>query len=147
VKIFVWLSLAQKFETLSTGFVICNEEAPINPVSQYEAQIYILSLLEHKPIFSKGYEAVMHCHTAVEECTVSKIISGLDKSGKPTGKKLQFIPEQGSAIVRFKTAQHVCVETFDAFPQLGRFTLRDEGKTIAIGKIIRLPAKKRKQNK
>jgi peptide chain release factor subunit 3 len=24
-------------------------------------------------------------------------------------------------------------------PQLGRFTLRDEGKTIAIGKIIKLP--------
>jgi hypothetical protein len=24
-------------------------------------------------------------------------------------------------------------------PQLGRFTLRDEGKTIAIGKVLRLP--------
>lgn len=24
-------------------------------------------------------------------------------------------------------------------PQLGRFTLRDEGKTIAIGKVLRVP--------
>jgi len=31
------------------------------------------------------------------------------------------------------------VELFDAVPQLGRFTLRDEGRTIAIGKIVRLP--------
>ncbi|OMH82555.1 Eukaryotic peptide chain release factor GTP-binding subunit [Zancudomyces culisetae] len=32
----------------------------------------------------------------------------------------------------------ICVERFKDYPQLGRFTLRDEGKTIAIGKIIKL---------
>jgi peptide chain release factor subunit 3 len=30
------------------------------------------------------------------------------------------------------------VDLFSAAPQLGRFTLRDEGKTIAIGKITHL---------
>lgn len=29
----------------------------------------------------------------------------------------------------------VCVEKFKDYPQLGRFTLRDEGKTVAIGKV------------
>ncbi|KAG5219416.1 translation termination factor GTPase [Salix suchowensis] len=29
----------------------------------------------------------------------------------------------------------VCVERFADYPQLGRFTLRDEGRTIAIGKV------------
>ena len=33
--------------------------------------------------------------------------------------------------------QPVCVETFESCPQLGRFTLRDEGKTIGIGKILK----------
>jgi len=32
----------------------------------------------------------------------------------------------------------VCVERFADYAQLGRFTLRDEGKTIAIGKITKL---------
>lgn len=32
----------------------------------------------------------------------------------------------------------VCCETFEACPQLGRFTLRDEGKTIGIGKILEM---------
>ena len=32
----------------------------------------------------------------------------------------------------------MCIERFDDYPQLGRFTLRDEGKTIAIGKVTRL---------
>lgn len=34
-----------------------------------------------------------------------------------------------------ETANPVCIETFKDHPQLGRFTLRDEGKTIAIGKV------------
>jgi peptide chain release factor subunit 3 len=36
----------------------------------------------------------------------------------------------------------VPVETYHDAPFLGRFTLRTEGKTIAIGKIVKLPPKK-----
>lgn len=34
-----------------------------------------------------------------------------------------------------ETTAAVCVEKFTDYPQLGRFTLRDEGRTIAIGKV------------
>jgi len=34
-----------------------------------------------------------------------------------------------------ETTAPVCVERFSDYPQLGRFTLRDEGRTIAIGKV------------
>ena len=37
-----------------------------------------------------------------------------------------------------ETEQVVTVEPFDLCPQLGRFTLRDEGKTIGIGKVLDL---------
>lgn len=43
------------------------------------------------------------------------------------------------AIARIATERSICVEKFDVVPQMGRFTLRDEGKTIAIGKIVKLP--------
>jgi peptide chain release factor subunit 3 len=39
-------------------------------------------------------------------------------------------------------ARTVPVDTYDSMPFLGRFTLRTEGKTIAIGKITKLPPKK-----
>ena len=29
------------------------------------------------------------------------------------------------------------MEKFDVIPQMGRFTLRDEGKTIAVGKVLK----------
>ena len=43
-----------------------------------------------------------------------------------------------SCLIRFKAAQSICIETFKDFPQLGRFMLRDEGKTIAVGIITAL---------
>lgn len=42
-------------------------------------------------------------------------------------------------VVRIQVEKPICVELFENVPQLGRFTLRDEGRTIAIGKIIKLP--------
>ena len=42
-------------------------------------------------------------------------------------------------IVRIQVEKPICAELFENVPQLGRFTLRDEGRTIAIGKIIKLP--------
>jgi peptide chain release factor subunit 3 len=38
-------------------------------------------------------------------------------------------------IAKVETTAPICLETYKAYPQLGRFTLRDEGKTIAMGKV------------
>lgn len=38
-------------------------------------------------------------------------------------------------IARIETTAPICLERFTDYPQLGRFTLRDEGKTVAIGKV------------
>ena len=42
-------------------------------------------------------------------------------------------------IARIQVEKPICAELFENVPQLGRFTLRDEGRTIAIGKVIKLP--------
>jgi len=43
----------------------------------------------------------------------------------------------------FKAKSYICVEKYSKDTHLGSFTLRDEGRTIAIGKILRIkPAKK-----
>jgi peptide chain release factor subunit 3 len=39
-------------------------------------------------------------------------------------------------------AQTVPLETYETMAFLGRFTLRTEGRTVAIGKITKLPPKK-----
>jgi peptide chain release factor subunit 3 len=37
-----------------------------------------------------------------------------------------------------ETSAPICIEKFEDYKMLGRFTLRDEGKTIAIGKVVKL---------
>ncbi|KAL8785409.1 MAG: hypothetical protein Q9195_008644 [Heterodermia aff. obscurata] len=56
-------------------------------------------------------------------------------------RKLMIVLQGQSIIARLKVtsaAQSVCVETYADYPQMGRFTLRDKGNTIAIGKVTRL---------
>jgi peptide chain release factor subunit 3 len=40
-------------------------------------------------------------------------------------------------ICRIQTRVPIPLEKHDFLPQMGRFTLRDEGKTIAIGKVLK----------
>lgn len=42
-----------------------------------------------------------------------------------------------------QTAREICCEPFERVPQLGRLTLRDEGKTIAIGKVTKVASMKK----
>ena len=49
-----------------------------------------------------------------------------------------FVKSGARLTCTIEVEQPVCIETFDKCPQLGRFTLRDEGKTIGIGKCLKL---------
>jgi len=71
------------------------------------------------------------------------IVSQLDKKTLAVAKKRPTFVTAG-AVVRaiIECSQPVPLELFTDNPQLGRFTLRDEGKTIAIGKVTTLQKKK-----
>ena len=129
-------------EQLMSGFVLCAPSAPVHVTQEIECQLAILELLEHKSLFTAGYKAVIHIHSVTEECEVIKIVHQIDgKTRKPMEKKkgqALFLKSGSLAVVRIKTQGIICCEKFADVPQLGRFTLRDEGKTVAIGKVLKL---------
>lgn len=127
-------------DEVSSGFVLsdCNKLVPV--VHQFEAQIVVLDLLEHKPILTGGYTAILHLHSIVEECEVTKIVAAIDPKTKEK-KKTKFVKSGSICIARIAVEKPICVESFQSNPQLGRFTLRDEGRTIAIGKVTKIPKK------
>lgn len=84
---------------------------------------------------ANGYQCVLHFHVSIEECTI-ELIGEIDRKTK-TEKKVKFIKSQSRARVVIKTNNLLCGEKFEKMATLGRFTLRDEGKTISIGKILR----------
>ncbi|KAL8869699.1 MAG: hypothetical protein Q9174_004076 [Haloplaca sp. 1 TL-2023] len=126
-------------EDIQPGFVLCSPKRPVHCVAAFEAQIHLLEL---KSILSAGFNCVLHVHSAIEEVTFSALLHKLEKGTGRKSKKAPAFGRQGMAIIArlevISAAGKVCVETYETLPQLGRFTLRDQGQTIAIGKITKL---------
>ena len=120
------------------GDIICHEDLHVHAVREFEGQLVLLELLENRRILTAGYSAVMHIHTAVEEVVITDLIAEQDRKTGEQKKHPRFVKSNSIVIARFTLSRPVCMETFDTMQQLGRFSLRDEGKTIAIGKVTKI---------
>ena len=89
---------------VSPGFVLSSVANPVPTVREFEAQLMVLELLEHKAIFSAGYKAVLHIHSVVEECEVTRLLSEINPKSRQEGKVWLnwkgFVPVVGIEIVR-----------------------------------------------
>jgi len=114
---------------VTNGFVLCDPREPIKTGTIFDAQIVMLDL---KSIICAGYSCILHLQAMAEEVTIKALICLIDKkTGEKSKTRPRFIKQDQIAIARFVTSHPICMETFKAHPQLGRFTLRDEGTTIA----------------
>ncbi|KAJ2078661.1 translation termination factor GTPase eRF3 [Coemansia sp. RSA 988] len=122
-------------DSIQNGHVIVDARNLCHSTMAFDAQLMIL---EAKNIMTAGHRSVLHVHTAIEEVGITKLLHKLNAKGQKSRAPPPFVKKGDACIVRVETAKPLCVERFKDFPQLGRFTLRDEGKTIAIGKILKL---------
>ncbi|KAG7378236.1 hypothetical protein PHYPSEUDO_010390 [Phytophthora pseudosyringae] len=137
----VTMRLSCGLDDVLKGFVLCGtkEEAPPRAIHAFAAQIALVDTLEHRPLLTAGYKCILHIHTVAQECVVAKLLRPIDpKTGKPVKKHVTFIKQGQAVVCRIEVEQSIMIETFANMPQLGRLTLRDEGKTIAIGKVLAL---------
>lgn len=123
-------------EDISVGFVLCSAERPAKVASSFDAQIVVEEI---RNIISPGYTAVMHVHTCTEEVTIQSFLFQIDKK---TNQKIpgrpRFVRQGDVVTARFTLNGSICLESYKEFPQLGRFVLRDEGKTVARGKVLKI---------
>ncbi|WP_448578800.1 translation elongation factor EF-1 subunit alpha [Thermosphaera sp.] len=110
---------------------------PTNPPTvsdEFTARIFVMW---HPTAITVGYTPVVHVHTASVACRITEIIAKLDpRTGKEVEKNPQFLKQGDAAIVKFKPIKPLVVEKYSDFPALGRFAMRDMGKTIGIGQVI-----------
>lgn len=118
-------------EDILPGFVLCSPKRLVHCVAQFEAQIRILEL---KSILTTGFNCVLHVHSAIEEVTFAALLHKLQKG---TNRKSKLPPSHAkrgdSIIARMQViggAGLVCVEKFEDYAQMGRFTLRDQVSVI-----------------
>ena len=122
---------------------------PTNPptvAEEFTARIYVIW---HPTAIAVGYTPVIHAHTASIAARIIEIVAKIDpRTGKTVEEKPKFIKMGDAAIVKFKPIKPMVLEKFSEFPQLGRFSMRDMGKTIGIGVVVDVkPAQVRIQEK
>ncbi|KAL7754149.1 translation elongation factor EF-1 alpha [Sorochytrium milnesiophthora] len=116
------------------GFVCSDaDNDPALPCQSFTAQIVALNSLT--PIVA-GYECVLDVHTAHIQCKVAELIERVDRrNGKTLEQNPKSIKMNEAAIIRIVPAKPFCVETYADYPPLGRFAIRDQRQTIAVGII------------
>ena len=97
----------------------------------------------------------MHLHTAVEEVKIERLLGKFNKKTKKMEKfsGAKFLKQGDQGICRFRLDNMVAMDKVgvqklvrrliffvqaEDFPAMGRFTIRDEGKTIAMGVIKKI---------
>lgn len=127
-------------EDVLKGFVICTDP-PCRAVNRIICLLSLLDMPDNVRIFTAGFDCMFHAHCCEEEAKIVKIFETTSPKGV-VNKNGTFATVGMRVVCMIETARSVPVERFDDKPFLGRLTLRTEGKTIAIGKIIKLPPKK-----
>jgi elongation factor 1-alpha len=123
------------------GDVMGHVDKPPRVVVEFEGQIIVI---HHPRALAAGYTPVMHAHTAQVATTFTEIVAKIDpRTGETVQEKPDFIKQGDSAIVKLQPVTPICLETYKDMKQLGRFAIRDSGRTVAVG-IVRKITKEKK---
>ena len=124
---------------IKRGDVIGTPDSPPNVAKEFRAQIIVI---HHPTALAPGYTPVMHAHTAQVAATIVAFEAKINpQTGAAEEKDPKFLKAGDSAIVRIRPVRPIAIETFQDFPELGRFALRDMGATIAAGVVKEITEK------
>jgi len=130
---------------LRRGYVASDSKNdPAKDTTNFLAQVIVLN---HPGQIQKGYAPVLDCHTAHIACKFDELESKIDRR---TGKVIEAEPKNiksgDAALVRMIPQKSMCVESFNQYPPLGRFAVRDMKQTVAVG-VIKEVVKKEQTGK
>jgi len=112
---------------------------PPTVAKEFIGRIYVIY---HPTAIAAGYTPVLHAHTAQVACKFSELIRKINpRTGEVVEEKPAFLKTGDGAIVRFEPLQPLALETYTDFPELGRFAVRDMGRTIAAGVVSEVTQK------
>jgi elongation factor 1-alpha len=118
-------------QDIRRGDVVGHPDDPPTVVKEFIAQIIVVY---HPTAIAAGYTPVMHAHTAQVAAQITELISKIDpRTGQVIEDRPKSLKTGDAAVVKIRPVKPACLETFKEFPELGRFALRDSGRTIAAG--------------
>jgi len=106
---------------------------PAKEAASFNAQVIVLN---HPGQIGAGYAPVLDCHTAHIACKFAELIEKIDRrTGKSIENSPKFVKSGDACIVKLVPSKPMCVESYNEYPPLGRFAVRDMRQTVAVGII------------
>lgn len=125
-------------DAVKRGFVICGTQFWANVCDEFLAEIRVLELPKGY-LISSGFEFILHMHTILEEAEILKVVHIIDREEgeKEKTSKAKFLKSQTVGTVIIKTKKPICLEKFNDFQELGKFAMRMQTYTVAVGKVLK----------
>jgi elongation factor 1-alpha len=108
-----------------------NPPTVITPKGKWTGQIIVIW---HPTAIAQGYTPVIHAHTAQIAAKFTSLSKKLDqKTGAVIEDSPKFLKKNETAIVELSPIKKMCLEKYAEIPEMGRFAVRDMGRTVAVG--------------
>ena len=135
VNIFIFL-FSVLIIVIRIGSFVCDPQKPIPFTNRFMAKIITFKV---KYPITQGSAVTMQYQNVVVDATIIRLEEVLDKTtGAVTRSRPRSIGDATAAVVVIRTVRPVCIEKFSDNKELGRFTLREDGHTVATGVITKL---------
>ena len=103
----------------------------VTPKGNWTGQVIVIW---HPTAIAQGYTPVVHAHTAQVAAKFIELSKKLDqKTGAVIEDNPKFLKKNEAAIIKLQPIKKLCIEKYEDFPELGRFAVRDMGRTSCVG--------------
>lgn len=117
----------------NVGGVVCSPGDTCFVAKEFVAEFV---LFDDRVMFTPGFRATLHLHTAMSQVVVKKLLSLTGKSVE--AKERRVVGKVGSVqTVLFELDDPLCLEKFETNALMGRFVIRND-RTLGVGKVTRI---------
>jgi elongation factor 1-alpha len=119
---------------IKKGYVVgdVNNDAP-KGCEHFIANVIIMN---HPKKINPGYTPVLDCHTSHMACKFDKFIAKLNARTFKVEIENPTEAVRGECVlIQIVPTKPLCVESFEQYPALGRFAVRDMKRTVAVGVV------------
>jgi elongation factor 1 alpha-like protein len=121
---------------VGTSCILCDARNPMPVVRRFTAEVATLEGLSI-PLLN-GTKFDLHVQSYSVPATVAKLVSVEEGGDNPPKLNPRFIRKNQSAVIKITTQTPVSIEKYDDYRPLSRVLLRQNGVTVAAGRVTDL---------